>query len=123
MRQSGYMLATCAGKVEINNDAADKLIASGDSDAALLYIYILRNGGSAEPEKAALYYENLLLYDAEYPVAYGEYGMFLIRTGQKEASRKLWEDYKEKEKAELLDDSESRNLQLWEEINEKKKRK
>ena len=39
-----------------------------------------------EPEKAALYYENLLLYDAEYPVAYGEYGMFLIRTGQKEAS-------------------------------------
>ena len=47
-----------------------------------------------------------LLYDAEYPVAYGEYGMFLIRTGQKEASRKLWEDYKEKEKAELLDDSE-----------------
>ena len=48
---------------------------------------------------------------------------FLIRTGQKEASRKLWEDYKEKEKAELLDDSESRNLQLWEEINEKKKRK
>lgn len=76
-----------------------------------------------EPEKAALYYENLLLYDEEYPVAYGEYGMFLIRTGQKEASRKLWEDYKEKEKAELLDDSESRNLQLWEEINEKKKRK
>ena len=49
--------------------------------------------------------------------------MFLIRTGQKEASRKLWEDYKKKEKAELLDDSESRNLQLWEEINEKKKRK
>ena len=76
-----------------------------------------------EPEKAALYYENLLLYDAEYPVAYGEYGMFLIRTGQKEASRKLWEDYKKKEKAKLLDDSESRNLKLWEEINEKEKRK
>ena len=76
-----------------------------------------------EPEKAALYYENLLLYDAEYPVAYGEYGMFLIRTGQKEASRKLWEDYKKKEKEKLLDDSESRNLKLWEEINEKKKRK
>lgn len=76
-----------------------------------------------EPEKAALYYENLLLYDEEYPVVYGEYGMFLIRTGQKEASRKLWEDYKKKEKAKLLDDSESRNLKLWEEINEKKKRK
>ena len=64
------------------------------------------------------------LWAGSFPaIAYGEYGMFLIRTGQKEASRKLWEDYKEKEKAELLDDSESRNLQLWEEINEKKKRK
>lgn len=28
-----------------------------------------------ETEKAALYYENLLLYDAEYRVVYGEYGM------------------------------------------------
>ena len=75
-----------------------------------------------EPEKAALYYENFLLYDEEYPVAYGEYGMFLIRTGQKEASRKLWEDYKKKEKTGLLEDCESRNLKLWEEINEKKTR-
>ena len=73
-----------------------------------------------EPEKAALYYENILLYDEEYPVAYGEYGMFLLRIGQKEASRKLWEDYKKKEKAELLEKGESRNLKLWEEINEKK---
>lgn len=73
-----------------------------------------------EPEKAALYYENLLLYDEEYRTAYGEYGMFLLRIGQKEASRKLWEDYKKKEKAELLEEGESRNLKLWEEINEEK---
>ena len=45
---------------------------------------------------------------------------FLLRIGQKEASRKLWEDYKKKEKAELLEKGESRNLKLWEEINEKK---
>ena len=44
-----------------------------------------------ETEKAALYYENLLLYDAEYRVAYGEYGMFLLRIGQKEASQKAVE--------------------------------
>ena len=73
-----------------------------------------------ETEKAALYYENLLLYDAEYRVAYGEYGMFLLRIGQKEASQKLWKDYKKKEKTELLEEGESRNLKLWEEINEKK---
>ena len=53
-----------------------------------------------ETEKAALYYENLLLYDVEYRVAYGEYGMFLLRIGQKEASQKLWKDYKKKEKTE-----------------------
>ena len=76
--------------------------------------------GMEKTEKAALYYENILLYDEEYPVAYGEYGMFLLRIGQKEASRKLWEDYKKKEKAELLEKGESRNLKLWEEINEKK---
>ena len=35
-----------------------------------------------ETEKAALYYENLLLYDAEYRVVYGEYGMFLFLTVQ-----------------------------------------
>ena len=67
-----------------------------------------------------MYYENLLLYDAEYRVVYGEYGMFLLRIGQKEASQKLWKDYKKKEKTELLEEGESRNLKLWEEINEKK---
>ena len=64
--------------------------------------------------------KNLLLYDVEYRVAYGEYGMFLLRIGQKEASQKLWKDYKKKEKTELLEEGESRNLKLWEEINEKK---
>ena len=30
-------------------DMLDKLIAVGDGDAALLYLYILRHGGSARP--------------------------------------------------------------------------
>lgn len=76
-----------------------------------------------EPEKAALYYENLLLYDEGYRDAYGEYGMFLIRRGQKEASRKLWADYKKKEKAALLEKGEGRNLKIWEEMNEKETKK
>lgn len=33
------------GAVSISGEAAEKLIASGSGDAALLYIYILRNGG------------------------------------------------------------------------------
>ena len=72
-------------------------------------------------KKAALYYENLLLYDAEYPVAYGEYGMFLIRTGQKEASRKLWEDYKEKKKRNYWMTVKAEICSIWEEINEKRR--
>ena len=43
---------------------------------------------------------------------YGEYGMFLFRTGQKEAGQALWTEYKSKET--MLDDTVSRNLRLWE---------
>ena len=41
-----------------------------------------------------------------------EYGMFLFRTGQKEAGQALWTEYKSKET--MLDDTVSRNLRLWE---------
>ena len=74
-----------------------------------------------EPERAALYYENLLLYDEGFRDGYGEYGMFLIRRGQKGASGKLWKDYQEKERKNLLEEGKGRNLLLWEEINEKTK--
>lgn len=75
---------------------------------------------SGEPERAALYYENLLLYDEGFRDGYGEYGMFLIRKGQEEASRKLWKDYQKKERENLLEAGKGRNLLLWEEMNEKK---
>ena len=38
--------------------------------------------------------------------------MFLIRVGEQEASRTLWREYKLKES--VLDDTVSRNLELWE---------
>ena len=72
-------------------------------------------------ENAGLYYEQMLLYDETYRAGYGEYGMFLLRTGQQEASLMLWTEYKAKEI--MLDDTVSRNLKLWEkemtEIEEK----
>ena len=34
-------------------DTLDKLIAVGDGDAALLYLYILRHGGTADGKAAA----------------------------------------------------------------------
>lgn len=51
-----------------------------------------------EPERAALYYENLLLYDEGFRDGYGEYGMFLIRREQKGASEKLWKVIRKGEK-------------------------
>ena len=58
------------------------------------------------------YKNNALLYDETYRAGYGEYGMFLFRTGQKEAGQALWTEYKSKEI--MLDDTVSRNLRLWE---------
>lgn len=62
-------------------------------------------------ENVRLYYEQMLLYDEAYRAGYGEYGMFLLRTGQQEASQTLWKEYKSKEA--MLDDTDSRNLELW----------
>lgn len=75
-----------------------------------------------DPERAALYYENLLLYDEEFRDAYGEYGMFLLRRGQEKASEKLWKNYRAMEIRQLLEGEKGRNLILWEEINEKNKK-
>ena len=63
-------------------------------------------------ENAGLYFEQMLLYDETYRAGYGEYGMFLLRTGQQEASQTLWTEYKSKET--MLDNTGSRNLRLWE---------
>ena len=63
-------------------------------------------------ENAGLYYEQMLLYDETYRAGYGEYGMFLLRVGQLEDSWVLWSEYRSKET--LLDNTDSRNLGLWE---------
>ena len=39
--------------VTISSYAADKLISNGDGDAALLYLYILKNRGSASTSEAS----------------------------------------------------------------------
>ena len=51
-----------------------------------------------EPEKAALYYENILLYDEEYPVAYGEYGMFYFGSVRKKPAENCGKIIKRKKK-------------------------
>lgn len=63
-------------------------------------------------ENAALYYEQLLLYDETCKEGYGEYGMFLLRTDQREKAEKLWKKYNRN--IQILDESEGRDLAFWE---------
>lgn len=75
-----------------------------------------------EWERAALYYEQLLLYDPWYGDGYGEYGMFLWRAGQKAESLKLWEDYERMEQEGMLERGTGRTFSMWKEkMNEKEK--
>ncbi|MBQ7370728.1 MAG: serine/threonine protein kinase [Blautia sp.] len=66
------------------------------------------------PEHAALYYEQLLLYEPGFRDGYGEYGCFLLRIGQQKESRQLWETYKEKEKEGILEMDSRGRIRIWE---------
>lgn len=89
----------------------------------LLLLLAVNSEYQKEYDKAALYYEQLLLYDDSFREGYGEYGMFLIRTNQENKSIKLWDDFCKNIKK--MDTSYTRNLEIWEKemtsIEEKKK--
>jgi len=51
VKDKSYVLPP-AGAVFMSAEAADRLIAAGDGEAALLYIYILRNNGRFDPSDA-----------------------------------------------------------------------
>jgi hypothetical protein len=53
MDEKKYRLDLHTGALSLPADHADRLIALGDGDAALLYLYILRTGGSLDTGKAA----------------------------------------------------------------------
>lgn len=70
---------------------------------------------NGEYEHSALYYEQMLLYEPEYLDGYGEYGMFLLRIGQREKSRELWEKYRQISKRGSEEDMNTgRNRKMWE---------
>lgn len=100
-------------------------VYQGKEEQRRTLLLLAANGEYQEEyEHAALYYEQLMLYDPGCREAYGEYGMFLWRLGQCEESKRLWADYQKKERAGLLEQGECRNLALWEErINEWEKEK
>ena len=53
MDEKKYRLELHTGALNLPADHADRLLALKDGEAALLYLYILRTGGSLDPDKAA----------------------------------------------------------------------
>ena len=63
-----------------------------------------------EWKRAAVYYEQLLLYAPEYAEGYGKYGLFLLRRGQRSSSRKLLALYK----TSGADGTDCQSVKIWE---------
>ncbi len=84
----------------------------GDDEQRKLLLLLAANAElSQEWERAAVYYEQLLLYAPDYPEGYGKYGLFLLRRGQKRSARRLLALYKSSGAGK--DACES--VKLWEE--------
>ena len=75
-----------------------------------------------EEEHAAVYYEQLLLYDGEYGEAYGQYGLFLCRLGLTAESRRLWKAYLEMTEKEEMEPMEKELLTDWEQSLQQKEK-
>ncbi len=79
-----------------------------DTEAQRRLLLLLAYNGElmGELQRAALYYEQLLLYEPECKEGYERYGQYLLRQGQKEQSERLlevWEERKGEEEADLRD--------------------
>ena len=75
-------------------------------------------------ERAKLYYEQLLLYAPGYTEGYGQYGMFLLRQGEKEESKNLWQEYQSLKSEGKVEDEGGRTFAAWKEkMNEEPEKK
>ncbi len=87
-----------------------------EQDQKRILLLLARNGElQGEAERAAIYYEQMLLYYPDGEEGYGEYGLFLCRQGQKEASERLWKRYAEQKAKGNMDGSGGENLRIWKE--------
>ena len=82
-----------------------------DSEQRRILLLLAANAElQKEWERAAVYYEQLLLYAPEYAEGYGKYGLFLLRRGQRSSSRKLLALYKSSE----VDGTDCQSVEMWE---------
>ena len=81
----------------------------------ILSLLALNAEFAKKPSRAAVYYEEYLLYYPEDSRAYSSYGLFLERCGMREGSRKLWKTYKALLKEGKILEGTDHEMALWKE--------
>ena len=80
----------------------------------VLYLLALNAELAKKPERAAVYYEEYLLYYPDDSRAYSGYGLFLERWSMEESSRRLWRKYQAALKDGIVREAaEDHEMALW----------
>lgn len=92
-----------------------RLYKKEEEQRRLLLLLAVNEEYQKDTERAEEYYRQLLFYEPEYREAYTEYGMLLWKKGDIEKSRKLLEEFEEKEEKGMLDGVSTENEKIWKE--------
>lgn len=84
-----------------------------ESQRKLLLLLALNGELQGEEVHAAVYYEQLLLYDRKFGEAYARYGLFLCRMGQQEESKYLWERFCQVREEGIMEEPEAETKETW----------
>ncbi|MDD5804473.1 protein kinase domain-containing protein [Blautia sp. HCP3S3_H10_1] len=109
LEQSEDKSARCA-QIEEGLQKLQKEFTKDEEQQKLLLLLAANAELQREWEKAAVYYEQLLLYAPEFAEGYGKYGLFLLRRGQESSSRRLLAAYKQRKIAE----ENCKSIEIWE---------
>lgn len=114
-RNSGNKTRHVCSQVEKRLQKMLKIYKTEFEQCRLLLLLAYNGEFMGEPERAGLYYEQLLLYQPETLDGYVEYGLFLLRQGETEKSKRLWEEYQNMEKQnESWNQEANGNMMYWE---------
>ncbi len=94
--------------------------AQEEEQKKILSLLALNAEYARKPSRAAVYYEEYLLYYPDDSRAYSSYGLFLERCGMETGSRRLWKAYKALLKEGKIRGVSDHEMALWKEKLRKK---
>lgn len=97
-------------QVETGLQKLQKVYTRDEEQRKLLLLLAASAELQKEWERAAVYYEQLLLYAPEYAEGYGKYGLFLLRRGQVRSGRRLLALYR----SSGADSEGCQSVEVWE---------